>query len=92
VVRPPPPSLQVTPAVVNMLVGGRQQFTAVDNLGIPRLDATWTVRNPSLAGVSPNPNGTAVLTGLAAGQVTITATAEGVSAPDELGDQAQTRF
>lgn len=92
VVPPAPPSLQVTPAVVNMLVGGTQQFTAIDNLGIPRFDATWTVSNPSFASVSPNPNGTAILTGLAAGQVTITATAEGVSAQGQATILSETSF
>lgn len=77
---PPPFTLQITPATANILAGGTQQFTAVDNNGIPRPDATWSVSNSSLATVTTNGNGTGVLTALAAGQVTLTATADGVSA------------
>jgi len=42
-------------------------------------DVTWTVNNPSLASIVTNGNGTGTLTGIAAGQVTITATAESTS-------------
>jgi len=77
---PPPFTLQITPAVVNMIIGGTQQFTAIDNNGIPRTDATWSVSNSSLATVTTNGNGTGVVTALAAGQVTLTATADSVSA------------
>jgi hypothetical protein len=81
---PPPLTLQITPAVVNMIVGGTQQFTAVDNNGFPRTDATWMVSNTSLATVTTNGNGTALVTALAAGQVTLTASAESVTAQEEV--------
>jgi hypothetical protein len=71
-----PYSLQITPATANVLIGGTQTFTAVDNNGNPRPDATWTVNNSSLASIVTNGNGTGTLTGIAAGQVTITATGE----------------
>jgi hypothetical protein len=67
-----------------MIIGGVQQFTAVDNQGIPRTDATWSVSNSSLATVTTNGNGTALLTALTAGQVTLTATADGVSAQEQV--------
>jgi hypothetical protein len=86
---PPPPSLQITPATANVLVGGTQKFTAVDNLGYPRQDVTWTVSNPSLATVATNDDGTGLLTGLAAGQVTLTATAESATAQEQVTILAQ---
>jgi hypothetical protein len=82
--QPPPFTLQITPAVVNMIIGGVQQFTAVDNQGIPRTDASWSVSNSSLAAVTTNGDGTGLVTALAAGQVTITATADGVSAQEQV--------
>jgi hypothetical protein len=44
---PAPASLAVTPTGVNMVVGGTQQFTVVDEQGRPRSDATWSVDNTS---------------------------------------------
>jgi outer membrane protein assembly factor BamB len=84
--------LQITPAVVNLVIGGTQQFTAVDNLGIPRTDATWTVSNTGIATVTTNANGTAVVTGLAAGQVTLTASAESVTAQEQVTVLSQSSF
>jgi uncharacterized protein YjdB len=80
----PPPAylLQITPAVANVVVGGTQSFTAVDNHGYPRQDVTWTVDNSSLASVTSNENAVAVLTGLDAGLVTLTAT-DGTSSAQE---------
>jgi hypothetical protein len=89
---PPPLSLQITPAVVNMIVGGTQQFTAVDNNGIPRSDVSWSVNNSTLATVTTNPDGTGVLNALAAGQVTLTATAENVTAEEQVTILSQTSF
>lgn len=79
---PAPSSLQVTPSTVNMQVGGTQQFTAVDNLGHPRSDVTWTVSNMSVGSVTPDSS--PVLTALAAGQVTLTATDGSVSAQAQI--------
>jgi Glucodextranase, domain B/Bacterial Ig-like domain (group 2)/IPT/TIG domain/PQQ-like domain len=74
---PLPSSLQITPANVNVVVGGTQQFTAVDNQGRPRPDATWTVSNTTVATITTAAS--PVLTALAAGTVTLTATVQGVS-------------
>ena len=52
--------------------GQQQSFTAVDQTGTRRPDATWTVSDPAIASfVSGSPN---TLQGVAAGQVTLTAT------------------
>lgn len=81
---PPPLSLTITPAVVNMVLGGMQQFTAVDNFGYPRLDVSWTVSDPALASVTTDEDNAAILTALAPGQVTLTAGAEGVTAQEQV--------
>jgi Bacterial Ig-like domain (group 2)/Galactose oxidase, central domain/IPT/TIG domain len=79
---PPPFSLQVTPSAVNMQVGGTQQFSVVSNIGYPLTNATWTVSNQSLASISSDSS--PFLTALASGQVTITATIDGVSAQAQI--------
>jgi Glucodextranase, domain B/IPT/TIG domain/Bacterial Ig-like domain (group 2)/Kelch motif/Galactose oxidase, central domain len=71
-------SLQITPGNANVLVGATQQFTAVDQLGIPRADATWTVDNSNIATISTDTS--PILTGVAAGTVTLTASIASVSA------------
>ena len=77
-----PSWLQVTPTTVNMFVTGTQEFTAVDNLGHPASDITWTVSNPSLATITTaNPT---VLTAVEVGTLTLTATVEGVSAQAQI--------
>jgi outer membrane protein assembly factor BamB len=55
-----------------------KQFVVLDNQGLTRYDATWTLDNPSLATISTDSLPT--LTALAAGTVTLTATVQGVSA------------
>jgi len=77
-----PSSLQVTPTAVTMQVGNTRQFTAVDNHGNPRPDATWAVSDTSLATITPDSPPT--LTAVAPGQVTVTATAEGVTAQAQV--------
>jgi IPT/TIG domain/Glucodextranase, domain B len=73
-----PTSLQITPPNSNMLVGSQQSFTAVDNQGNRRPDATWSVSNSTIASfASDNPN---TLMANAVGQATVTATVGGVSA------------
>jgi hypothetical protein len=74
---PAPTSLQISPANANVLAGATQQFTAVDQNGIPRKDATWTVDNSNIATISTDSS--PVLTGLAAGTVTITASVGNIS-------------
>ncbi len=71
---PSPNSLQITPSGVNMLVGETRQFTAVDEQGRPRCDATWTISDTSLATITTE--GSSTLTALAVGQVTLTATVQ----------------
>jgi len=69
---PAPTSLTVTPANPNMVVGGAQAFTAVDQTGTSRPDATWSVSDTTIASFSSSsPN---VLVGNAAGTATLTAT------------------
>jgi len=79
---PAPFSIQVTPGTVNMVVGGTQQFTAVSNIGYPRTDATWSVSDSGLASITNDSS--PVLTALATGQVTITATVDNVSAQAQI--------
>jgi len=76
----PPPVAQVlvTPASTTFLVAGTQQLVATlmdanGNVLIGR-SVTWSSGTPAVAAVSS----TGVVTGLAAGAVTITATSEGV--------------
>ncbi|MGO9453839.1 MAG: kelch repeat-containing protein [Candidatus Binataceae bacterium] len=79
---PAPFSIQVTPGTASISVGGTQQFTAVSNIGYPRTDATWSVSDSSLASITNDSS--PVLTALAAGQVTITATVDNVSAQAQV--------
>jgi hypothetical protein len=79
---PKPNSLQVTPGGVNILVGDTQQFTAVDDLGRPRSEASWTVSDTSIATITTNSS--PILTAVAAGQVTLTSTVQGVSSQTQV--------
>lgn len=87
---PAPASLQIGPASANVLVGGTQQFTAVDQLGRPRSDATWTVDNTSIATITTDSSPT--LTGVAAGTATLTANVGGISAQIQVNVLAGTSF
>lgn len=77
-----PSSLQVTPATVNMQVGDSREFSVVDNLGRPSGDVTWTISDDTLATITAGNQPT--LTALATGQVTLTATVEGVTAQAQV--------
>jgi len=79
---PAPQSLQIAPAGVNMLVGETRQFTAVDELGRPRSDATWTISDTTLATISTDSS--PVLTAVAVGQPTLTATIQSLTAQVQL--------
>jgi Glucodextranase, domain B/IPT/TIG domain/Bacterial Ig-like domain (group 2)/Galactose oxidase, central domain len=79
---PAPTSLQITPVAPFVSVGNTQQFTAVDQNGQPRTDAAWTVDNTSVATISTDSSPT--LTGVAAGQVTLTASVGSVSAQAQV--------
>jgi hypothetical protein len=87
---PPPVSLQITPSNVTMLVGDIRQFTAVDNLGRPRSDVMWTVSDPTLATITSDSS--PYLTAVAAGQVTLVANSQGVSAQTQVTILAQAVF
>jgi hypothetical protein len=87
---PPPNSLQVTPATLNILAGNTQQFTATDQNGQPRTDATWTLSDTSLASITAGSSPT--LTAISAGQVTLTATVGSVSAQTQITISALTVF
>jgi hypothetical protein len=75
---PVPVALAVTPDNVNMLVGDTRSFTAVDELGRVRTDATWSVSDNTVASLSTDGSGTVM--GLAPGQITLTAIVQTVSA------------
>jgi len=79
---PPAVSLLVTPSTVNMAQGAVQQFTAVDNLGHPRTDVSWSVSNSTLAVITSDSS--PFLSALATGQVTLTATLGTVSAQAQI--------
>ena len=79
---PPPISLQVSPASVNMQVGNTRQFTAVDSQGHPRTDVTWSVNSPGLAIITPNYP--AIFTAQAPGQVIVTASDGTVTAQAQV--------
>ena len=79
---PPPPmvaSVSVTPPTASIEEGDTQQFiavaTAADGMFIPDAPITWVSSDESVATISTN----GLATGADAGEVTITATAGGVS-------------
>jgi hypothetical protein len=79
---PAPQSLQISPATLNMLVGDTHKFSAVDELGRPRTDATWTISDTTLATISTDSS--PLLTAVAIGQVTLTANVQGTSAQAQV--------
>ena len=78
VVLAPVASVEVVPGSAKVVVGGLVQLTAVlrDAAGnrLRFRDITWQSGNPAVATVSAGTGGTAVVTDVAAGTVTITAT------------------
>jgi IPT/TIG domain/Glucodextranase, domain B/Kelch motif/Galactose oxidase, central domain len=79
---PAPNSLQITPANVNMVVGQMQQFTVVDERGRPRPDATWIVSDGTRATITTDSS--PVLTSVAVGQATLTATVSNATAQAQV--------
>jgi hypothetical protein len=79
---PAPTSLQITPTSANVLVTTTQQFTAIDQLGNVRTDAGWTVDNTNIATISTDAS--PILTGVAAGTVTLTASVGSISAQTQV--------
>ena len=65
-----------------MTVGSTSQFTAVNNLGRPQTNVTWTLSNQSLATISAASS--TILTATAAGQLTLTASVDGVSGQAQI--------
>jgi hypothetical protein len=77
-VYPIPTSIRITPTNVSLAVGQTQQFTAIDDQGHPRPDATWALpKRTTLATITTDSS--PVLTGDAVGQVALTATVQGIS-------------
>jgi hypothetical protein len=69
----------ITPYIVNMLVGETQRLRLWDNeRGRPVPDAVWTVSDPAIASVEPGSDAT--VTALVPGKVTVTATWQGYQA------------
>ena len=81
-VYPVPTSIQITPTVANLVTGRTQQFTAIDDQGRPRSDATWALSDQTLATISASSS--PLLVALAAGQETLTASADGISTQIQL--------
>jgi hypothetical protein len=77
-----PTSLQVSPGPVTMAVGTVQPFVAIDQTGARRPDASWSVSDSTIATLATDGSGT--LTGIAAGEVTLTATVQGVLAQTQV--------
>ena len=70
------------PQNVTLGVGETRRFRAVDNRGRVPADAVWTIDNETVATLSTTTG--IVLTGVAAGDVTITATWHGQSATSDV--------
>jgi hypothetical protein len=73
-----PTSLQISPGPVTVTVGNSQSFTVIDQNGVRRPDASWSVSNMSVGTMASDGSGT--FTAAAVGQETLTATVSGVSA------------
>jgi len=87
---PAPNTLQITPSSVNLLIGNSRQFTAIDQNGQLRSDATWTTSDPTIATITSESQPT--LKAVAAGQVTLTASVGGVSVQTQVTVSDQTSF
>jgi len=75
---PGPASLTINPMNVTMLVDDVKSFSATDDQGRLRPDASWSVSDSTIASLAEDGSGT--LTGVAAGQVTLTARVSNVTA------------
>lgn len=76
-----PLSLRVTPPTARLEVGTSRSFTAVDHLGHPRADVAWSSTNTSVATVNP---ATGLVTAVASGSATLTATSGSVSGTSQI--------
>jgi hypothetical protein len=77
-----PTSLQITPGPATLRVGNHQRFTAIDQIGTRHPDTIWSVSDATIATLATDGSGT--LTGVAAGEVTLTATIGSVSGETEV--------
>jgi Chitobiase/beta-hexosaminidase C-terminal domain/Bacterial Ig-like domain (group 2)/Glucodextranase, domain B len=75
-------TLLISPASRTMLIGETVILTAVDQLGRPPDNITWTIDNSSIAAISTGAGVT--LTANAAGSVTVTANWQGLSATSNV--------
>jgi hypothetical protein len=85
---PTPTSLYITPSSKSLQTGGTQQFTAMDDQGRQRFDATWTLSDPGVAGLTFNAN-VPTLTALNPGETVLTADVEGIQAHAQITVQPQ---
>jgi hypothetical protein len=86
-VSPPPQFLRITPGQVTMQIGETQRFTVVDESGHPRGDASWTISGDNAVTLTTDEG--VLLTGVASGQATLTATIQGVSGAAPVTVQSQ---
>jgi hypothetical protein len=73
-----PTSLRITPQQVTMIAGETHRFSVMDNLGRIPSNAAWTVDHSNVATVATTPE--VVLTAVSAGEVTLTASWQGLTA------------
>jgi alpha-tubulin suppressor-like RCC1 family protein len=77
-----PTSLRLSPQDVKMIIGQQRDFSVHDDLGRVPLNPQWTVDNPAVATFSDIEPG--LLTAVAAGEVTITASWRGQTATTQV--------
>ena len=77
-----PTSLRITPQNVTLTNGEERRFRVVDDRGRVPTDAVWSIDNSTMATLA-GPNDPRV-TGVSAGQVTLTVTWRGLSASTEI--------
>jgi hypothetical protein len=76
-----PLSLSVTPASATMQPGESRSFTAIDHLGHVRVDASWSVDNPTVGTVDPV---TGLVSATATGNLVVTASIGAVDATAQI--------
>ena len=72
----PPSSITIVPATLSMAVGDTAGLEALDNAGLPASTPTWSSNNTTVATV----DATGLVTAIAAGQATFTATSGSLTA------------
>lgn len=79
---PPPSMLRITPPSFTLVIGGEQRLRALDDLGRRADTAVWTVSDPEVAEVMSE--GGPRLRALAAGQVQVSASWQGLTATAQV--------